>query len=166
MNVHALFGSTMTYVHRKLHHREPVFLQVLTKKGSCFHFLFRGDRQVEKYEQPHDVISVKSKFGQGERAARSFMGQGSDGTGQDSPYADEPTYNWRGRFKAARSGWREQGLQNSNNANLEVLNDLEERFGPNTTIGQAKSRIKMSNGAAKGRITQSARRIYNAPTGF
>lgn len=69
-------------------------------------------------------------------------------------------------LKAARNGYREQGRINSNNANLEVLNDLEERFGPNTTIGQAKSKLKMYNGQAGGRITQAARRIYDKPTGF
>lgn len=117
-------------------------------------------------ENNEDESWLGDKFRQGARAARSFMGQGADGVAQDSPYADEPTYNWRGRFKAARNGYREQGRINSNNANLEVLNDLEERFGPNTTIGQAKSKLQMYNGQAGGRITQAARRIYDKPTGF
>ena len=117
-------------------------------------------------ENEEDENWFKDKFGQGKRAVKSFLGQGADDVAQDLPYADEPTYNLRGRFKAARNGYREQGRINSNNANLEVLNDLEERFGPNTTIGQAKSKLKMYNGQAGGRITQSARRIYDKPTGF
>ena len=106
------------------------------------------------------------KFRQGARAARSFMGQGADGVAQDSPYADEPTYNWKGRFNAAKSGWREQGRMNGNNADMEVLNNLAQKFGTNTTIGQALNRLTMSNRGANGRITQAARRIYDKPTGF
>ena len=117
-------------------------------------------------ENDEDESWLGDKFRQGARAARSFMGQGADGVAQDSPYADEPTYNWKGRFNAAKSGWREQGRMNGNNADMEVLNNLAQKFGTNTTIGQALNRLTMSNRGANGRITQTARRIYDKPTGF
>ena len=53
----------MADVDGKLHHGETVLFQVLAEKGCRLHLLLCGDGQVEKHEQPHDVIRIESVFG-------------------------------------------------------------------------------------------------------
>jgi hypothetical protein len=48
----------MAVVHRKLHHRKTILQQILAKTGCHFSLFFGGYRQIEKYEKPHDMISI------------------------------------------------------------------------------------------------------------
>lgn len=95
------------------------------------------------------------------RGAQSFMGRNANGGSEVPSNADQPTYNMRGRWNAARSGYKEQGRIDSNNANLETLNALAKKFGEDATIGQIINRITLGNKGAKGRINRSVRGIYN-----
>ena len=48
----------VAHINRVLHHRKTIFLQCLAKLGGIFAFLFRVGWQVEKYKQPHNMISI------------------------------------------------------------------------------------------------------------
>nr|DAX54020.1 MAG TPA: hypothetical protein [Caudoviricetes sp.] len=117
-------------------------------------------------ENEEDESWLGDKFRQGARAAQSFMGRGSDGSSMANAGETQPTYNLRGRMNAAKNGWKEQGRMNGNNNNLEVLEDLAKRFGPDMSLGKLINKLRMSNLGASGRISQAAGKIYNSPAGF
>lgn len=117
-------------------------------------------------ENNEDESWLGDKFRQGSRAAKSFMGQNNNGSNMANDGETQPTYNFRGRFNAAKTGWKEQGRMNDNNTNMEVLNNLVKKFGSNATIGQIIKRLNMSNLGAQGRISKSAGNIYNASAGL
>ena len=60
VNIHTLIGTAMPDINRELHHGEAIFLQVLTEECCVMAFFLCSHRQVEEYEQPHDMICIKS----------------------------------------------------------------------------------------------------------
>lgn len=117
-------------------------------------------------ENEEDESWLGDKVRQGARAAQTFMGRGSNGASMANAGETQPTYNFRGRMNAAKNGWREQGRLNDNNNNLEVLEDLAKKFGPDMSLGKIINKLRMSNLGANGRISQAAGRIYNSTAGF
>ena len=111
-------------------------------------------------ENDEDESWLGDKFRQGRRAVSSFMGNNSAGNSAANYGQTQPTYNLRQRFNSARTGWNEQGRMNGNNSNIEVLNQLAQRYGQNATIGQILNSLTMSNRGANGRISQASNRIY------
>lgn len=57
-----LVRCAMPYVHGELHHGKAVLFQILAKQGGGLHVFLLFYRQIKEYEQPHDVIGIKSFF--------------------------------------------------------------------------------------------------------
>jgi hypothetical protein len=106
------------------------------------------------------------KVNQGMTAAKSFLGYSKNGyEGNTDGRGDgrtEPIYNFDKRWKAAKSGWKNQNTINQQN---EILNAaqtlLKLGFDKNATIGDAMRKARISSGKAKAGITRTARNIYN-----
>lgn len=62
MHVHVFLWCAMPDIHRKLHHRKPVFLKRLSELSCILSLLFSSDRQIKKHKKPHDMICIYTIF--------------------------------------------------------------------------------------------------------
>lgn len=109
---------------------------------------------------------AKSFFGNGYRGKR---GENYRNTTADRQDRGDYTANWlnathpvnlKGRFKAAKTGWREQGRIDSNDDSVKVLDNLIKKYGENKTLGEIRRNLKRDTNGARGRISQANNGIY------
>lgn len=110
--------------------------------------------------------SIDSFFGNG-------YGKDKEGnyrnTVDDRQRRGENTANWlnkttpmnlKGRWNAAKTGWKEQGRIDNNTETVKVLNTLAQKYGADKTLGQILKSLDMGIKGANGRISKANNDIY------
>lgn len=115
------------------------------------------------------------------QGTKSFFGNGYGkdketnfrNTVADRQQRGEHTANWmngstplnlKGRWNAAKAGWKEQGRIDTNDETTKVLTNLVQKYGENKTLGQILKSLNMSSNGARGRISKANNDIYRGST--